>query len=488
LTDSDVVQDGTDNESTNTDAAARRRRLTLLLVPIIALILLLWAWVTVSEMWLIGSEQQARFVASNIECLQCHTELIPDFNKETVHNPFALRQCDTCHTPHGKEVRVTVAMGPQELFTRYRLLAQWLPLRWWLSLSEITEARGVATQAATRVNTVKVTGGPSYLIAAETELCWTCHGSMGAKLSETYQHVPFATGRCTGCHDPHASDEPALLTQRVNEICFTCHPIGTEIGRAQPHPPAFRGWCVDCHDPHASEFKGILVTNQRDLCFSCHPTVAGLSGMPVQHAPFLNDACTGCHQPHGSDYPPLLNAIQPDICYDCHPAIEQQFGEPSHHPVGVTLECDTCHDPHAAQYAGLLSAQNNNSFCYECHAQIRPTFSDSDHKEQLCVQCHTPHGSAFKPLLVKRNPEVCFKCHDSSGYDESSKSTARNKHPVRSNHYDINNESPLTCTSSCHNPHGTDKAHMLRYFASPYDGGCLMCHAVTEGARVGVDY
>ena len=29
---------------------------------------------------------------------------------------------------------------------------------------------------------------------------------------------------------------------------------------------------------------------------------------------------------------------------------------------------------------------------------------------------------------------------------------------------------------------------MLRYFASSKDGGCLMCHAVTAGARVGIDY
>ncbi len=29
---------------------------------------------------------------------------------------------------------------------------------------------------------------------------------------------------------------------------------------------------------------------------------------------------------------------------------------------------------------------------------------------------------------------------------------------------------------------------MLRYFDSFYDGGCLMCHAVTKGSRVGIDY
>ena len=211
--------------------------------------------------------------------------------------------------------------------------------------------------------------------------------------------------------------------------------------------------------------------------------------MPVQHAPFINGNCTGCHQPHGSDYQPLLNAEQPSICYDCHPGIENQFGQPSHHPVGLTMQCDTCHDPHAAQYPGLLAAGGgSNGFCYECHAQIRPSFNDSQHAGQLCINCHTPHGSPYAPLLVDDNPGICFQCHPSSDYDQSSRTVYRNKHPVRPNHYDVNNESPLTCTSSCHNPHGTDKNYMLRYFASPYDGGCLMCHAVTPGARVGIDY
>jgi len=488
LTDSDVVQDGTDSTNQEETDARRRRRYALIAI-IVALLLLLCGCATLSEVWFLGGKEQARFVARNVECLQCHTELIPDFNKETVHNPFALKQCTTCHTPHGKEVRVSITRDPKEALKRYKTLVQWLPLRWWLMLWQTSSAATTATsKPALTSNTVKVEGGTSYLITAQDELCWTCHGSMGAKLREAYQHSPFATGRCTNCHDPHASNHRALLTQAVNEICFTCHPIGAEINRAQPHPPAANGWCVDCHDPHASEFRGILVMRQRDLCFSCHPTVAGLSGMPVQHVPFVNDNCTGCHQPHGSDHTPLLNAPQPDICYDCHPAIENQFGQPSHHPVGVLLQCNTCHDPHAAQYSGLLNARNNNDFCYECHAQIRVTFDDSNHDGQLCVACHTPHGSAFRPLLVKRNPEVCFQCHPQSSFDEATKTVFRNKHPVRPNHYDVNNESPLTCTSSCHNPHGTDKAHMLRYFASPYDGACLMCHAVTPGARVGIDY
>jgi predicted CXXCH cytochrome family protein len=52
----------------------------------------------------------------------------------------------------------------------------------------------------------------------------------------------------------------------------------------------------------------------------------------------------------------------------------------------------------------------------------------------------------------------------------------------------VNNGRPLTCTSSCHNPHGTRLNAMLRNFDYHQDGNCLMCHAVTKGSRVGIDY
>lgn len=485
MPDSDVVIDDLDSDSPKEDE--RKRRGWILLAAVALLLLLLFACVSISEVWLIGGEQQARFVARNLECLQCHTELIPDFNKPSVHNPFALKECTTCHTPHGKEIRVTVTTGPAEYVRRFRTVLQWLPLRWWLSVSERSEVEGSVPGSVESVSRAKSKGGHSGLVAPEEDLCWTCHGSMGRKLGDTYQHQPFETGRCTSCHDPHASDFRVLLTQAPNKICFTCHPIGQELNRKQAHSPVAQGWCIDCHDPHASNFKGMIVARQRELCFRCHPTVAVKTGMPVQHVPFLNDNCTGCHEAHGSDFPPLLDAVQPDLCYKCHPQIENQFTQPSHHPVGVTLTCGSCHDPHAAQYPGLVAAQNND-FCYRCHGQMQADFADSDHDGRLCIRCHTPHGSPYTPILVDRNPDLCFGCHKQSQYDGNTEAVYRNKHPVRPNHYDANNQSPLTCTSSCHNPHGSDKSHMLRYFSSPYDGACLMCHAVTRGARVGIDY
>ncbi|MEI8083093.1 MAG: cytochrome c3 family protein [Actinomycetes bacterium] len=469
----DDVEATTDTDSVGEDSTPRRPWYGLLVV-ILLLLLLLCCGTTTADVIITRGPEQARFVARNLTCLQCHTELIPDFSKPVVHRPFALKECTICHTPHGRQVTSIVNQGAGNSVQRFRTLLQWLPLRMWFtawenlsggssSTSVVTSSEGTVISKTTK----DVAGQKSMLTMPADKLCWTCHGSMGALLDDQFQHKPFAAGQCLNCHTPHASEYKGLISQAPDKLCFTCHPIGSEINRAQAHPPAKEGWCIDCHSPHASNNKGILIARQRELCFSCHPGVAGLADMPVQHQPFLGDNCTGCHEPHGSDYSPLLVNQQPELCYNCHPQISNQFSEPSHHPIGVQLACGSCHSPHAAQYAGLVDAQDNE-FCYQCHGDKAVLYEGSAHRGQLCIKCHTPHGSAYAPILVAQNPALCLKCHPTLVGD--------NKHPADQKFFDVHAKKGLTCTSSCHNPHGTNQQYMLRSFDFWQDGLCLQCH------------
>jgi predicted CXXCH cytochrome family protein len=466
ITDSDPVE----------EEVQRKRPWSSLLVVILLLLLTMCVVITMADIIVTRGPEQASFVARNLTCLQCHTELIPDFSKPVVHQPFALEECTVCHTPHGKQFSSVVTPASGFSSQRVRTLIQWLPLRVWFTAWEgllggsSTTYSSLATSGTANVMsqaTQDTTVTASNLVMPSDQLCWTCHGSMGALLSDTYQHQPFTTGNCVSCHSPHASDNRALLTQAPNQLCFTCHPMGAQINLMQSHPPAKEGWCTDCHSPHASNNRGILVARQRDLCFRCHPTVAVKGDMPVQHQPFLQDNCTGCHEPHGSDNIPLLVEAQPGLCYRCHPAIQNQFAQASHHPVGVDLQCGSCHDPHAAQYRRLVNAQDN-SFCYQCHAETQPLFGTSAHSPLLCIRCHTPHGSAYSPVLVAENPDLCLECHPAL--------EGQNTHPVRQEFFDVHAKQGLTCSSSCHNPHGSKYEYMLKNFNYWQDGLCLQCH------------
>lgn len=477
MSDPEVVDeevDPTDDSTTSeksTDDRRRRRRYGWL--ALLLLLLLLCCCTSAADVLITRGPQQARFIARNLECLQCHTEKIPDFSKNTVHAPFMQRDCTICHVKHTGQVAVYITQGAREQILRYRTLLQWLPLRWWFGLQRVfgagartesttVDGGGVVSQSIRSLNTSE-----PGLVMPKDKLCWMCHGDMGALLGDEFIHLPFEKGRCTECHDPHASDFRALLTQAPNKICFTCHPMGLELNRMQTHPPAKQGWCTDCHNPHASNHKGILVSKQRDLCFTCHPTIAPMSKLPTQHQPFKNDNCTGCHEPHGSDNSPLLINAVPKLCYICHPQIENQFGLPSHHPIGLTLTCVSCHNPHAALYPGLLSG-SSNWFCYECHGDKQAMYDASKHAPKECVRCHTPHGSDYKPMLLAAQPELCLRCHP--------KVDGSNKHPIRAKYYDIHAEKGLSCTSSCHNPHGTEYDPMMKNYDWKQDGLCLQCH------------
>lgn len=457
---------------------------------VLLLLLLLCAVTTITQTYLTaGNESVVRSVTQNLKCLQCHVELIPDFKRSWVHNPFETERCTTCHTPHGRIETTTVFGGITQVWNRTRTLVEWLPLK--IILDVFGGGGGGATDTVGEIKSQtekKDAGERSELVMPLDQLCWMCHGDMGPKRNETYAHAPFKNGNCTDCHDPHASDFDILLTMDVRDLCITCHRLGPELQRAQVHAPVEGMFCTNCHDPHASTFRGMLVDNQRDLCFTCHPTVARLSRMTVQHGPFLNDDCTGCHEPHGSDFMPLLRKRQPELCYTCHPAIENDFQKVSHHPVGtISLQCSGCHDPHATNYTGLLRAENND-VCYACHATaIKASYQRSAHFQTPCWRCHTPHGSDYGPLLKDSQPEVCFPCHGRPNYDDGMGGYPRN-HPVRPVWYDSHSTKSLTCTTSCHDPHGSVNAFMLRHYTYPWDGNCLICHGAVPGDIVGVDY
>lgn len=463
---------------------SKRSRLALALI--LLLMLLLCVVTTVVDVFVTAPKtSRIQSIARNLDCLQCHVELIPDFTRQAVHQPFETKRCTICHTPHGEIVKTTTRQGPIERWQRFRTLIEWLPLRVACQIgagpTELVSSQG----GKETVTEEKRKGETSYLRLPKNELCWICHGNIGYQRNQSYPHNPFKNGRCTSCHKPHASDFGKLLVVQERDLCVTCHPMGRELNRAQTHPPAANLYCSTCHHPHASDHKGILVARQRILCFTCHPTVAVLANKAVQHNPFEYDNCTGCHEPHGSNYTPLLIENQPPLCYRCHADIRNDFLKPSHHPVGtVQLTCGDCHNPHAADYTALLDAKDNR-FCYTCHAKpIEATYEKSRHKGVLCIRCHTPHGSTQAPLLRARNPELCLQCHDRKVNVKYG-----NKHPYSPDGYwDVVANKPLTCTTTCHNPHGTNYNFMIKNFWFPQDGQCLQCHRKVPGKMVGVDF
>src|SRR3990172_9236656 len=103
------------------------------------------------------------------------------------------------------------------------------------------------------------------LIQDPPELCATCHQPFGKK---PQVHSPVKNGMCTSCHNPHASDEPKLLTQPVKDLCLTCHP--DKVDFKYVHGPTSAGDCTTCHAPHESDNKALVMKEGAELCLTSH--------------------------------------------------------------------------------------------------------------------------------------------------------------------------------------------------------------------------
>lgn len=319
-------------------------------------------------------------------------------------------------------------------------------------------------------------GEKSKLVAPLKELCLSCHPSIGKQLGMKFVHSPVEIGKCLDCHKPHVSDYRALLKKSTDEICVMCHRVAEELAMKDTHLPFERKQCLSCHVAHGSEFERGLIKNQRVLCVMCHPDVGRDISLDYVHGPIEKDRCTDCHGAHATNYAFQLTEERPRFCYSCHSDIEILFAKASHHPSDASFHCSNCHEPHGTRYRYLLPASGPD-FCYLCHEEFRANYRQCAHnyvtlerETGSCLNCHLVHGADYSPLLPQMPLPLCKSCHPLSPRRSED-------HPYGEPYVDELKGRTLTCTSSCHNPHGTGFRDML---TSLPDGLCLQCHPASE--------
>jgi predicted CXXCH cytochrome family protein len=386
--------------------------------------------------------------ASAEDCASCHASLLKHAN---VH--AAAESCDTCH-----------------------------------------EAQPGAAHPQKGKKTFK-------LVADPPALCATCHDSIGTK---GQVHQPVKDGDCLTCHDPHASDQPKLLTQPKKELCLTCHADHAEFKHL--HGPVSAGECTSCHNPHQSELKHLLVKEDSALCITCHTDMQGVMTQKGVH-PALEGGCTSCHNPHGSAHPKLLSDEGPKLCFQCHDEIEKKVASAKvpHPALKSDKACTSCHSPHASANDKLLLKPQKET-CLGCHPGV--VTKDMTHlhgpiNDGRCAACHDPHGGAHGKLLVDEFPAdayvpytdkvfaLCFRCHkrDLVQYADTSYATGFRDGERNLHYLHVNREKGRSC-KLCHSIHGSSQPKLiaasvpfgkwnlpLNFVKTGTGGGCLPgCH------------
>ena len=92
------------------------------------------------------------------------------------------------------------------------------------------------------------------ITATPLSLCLTCHKDKNAATLTGKIHPPDARD-CLKCHDPHKSENTALLLKpmsgdQTHNLCLTCHDVGVHVAKGGSRHPALDSGCDTCHIIH----------------------------------------------------------------------------------------------------------------------------------------------------------------------------------------------------------------------------------------------
>ncbi len=311
------------------------------------------------------------------------------------------------------------------------------------------------------------------LKAKESTICFQCHQDIKDGLSSKHVHQPFRQGKCTACHEVHASKHKGLIKSEINNLCLRCHEdLKRKMQTEKVHGALRGGICTDCHLPHSGENNALLVKPEKEICFKCHKSLKEFANKSYKHQPFDTGSCSSCHNAHVAKEDNLLSAPSGQLCQQCH-APGCNVGGVSITKYTSQMECVSCHTGHNTNIKGLLGPFGH------------PAFLDKQ-----CIQCHEPFVEGKRVTTKESGMNLCFTCHDkkTGNYNEEDVHLTFKDNPCTLCHdYHASNKKNLTVNEkslciTCHEDVNQGINHMVKRFkdvnCKPVkERECLKCHA-----------
>lgn len=246
-----------------------------------------------------------------------------------------------------------------------------------------------------------------------------------------------------------AQTKPAKSPYIGSTVCYGCHAGLSKQFFKNPHyisiatkkeTPENKG-CEGCHGPgraHAESLgkKSLIVAFSElskkqtlENCLRCHSSNLSKANIERSIHTASDVVCNDCHSIHKSPEPKFLLAKQQnELCYGCHGSVRAQFSMPFKHRVNEgVMTCSDCHNSHGTFAADWRMGAKprlvdqrlgNEEPCLRCHTEKRGpfVFEHASIRVEGCESCHSPHGSPNAKLL--RRPVVftmCLECHNGAG-------------------------------------------------------------------------
>ena len=113
------------------------------------------------------------------------------------------------------------------------------------------------------------------------------------------------------------------------------------------------------------------------------------------HPPYREKDCNLCHD---EKLMGRLILSMPGLCYQCHENFKDRY-RILHGPVEAGY-CNECHNPHLSKDKNLL-IRTGRSLCLNCHDEKDVLANDihDDTEDMDCTDCHNPHGGDDRTLI-----------------------------------------------------------------------------------------
>lgn len=214
------------------------------------------------------------------------------------------------------------------------------------------------------------------------------------------------------------------------------------------------------------------------------------------HAAFEAGDCSLCHRSADAKNPGPLTAPVNELCLGCHEDFQKVLARKSSH-LPARKSCVNCHNPHNSLQRKLL-VEEPLTLCLGCHEKIKDLAIQSAVKHDpvtkgaKCANCHNPHGANVEHLLTQLPFRLCVTCHGKDGVvDREGRKLTNIRKLLEENPKQHGPVAAEDC-SACHNPHGYKNFRLLTTeypatFYSPYDPRlyalCFECHEARVAAE-----
>jgi predicted CXXCH cytochrome family protein len=191
-------------------------------------------------------------------CLECHADFASQLQAApVVHDPVKTAPCTSCHDPHGASAAFVLKEKMPELCFRCHK-----QVKEKLAKVKVGHEPLQASGSCGNCHSTHFSNANGLLPADEKTVCLRCHSTdqlgnpplknIGKELAtqkktkaavQQHLHGPLQENRCSGCHDPHGSNNFRILTGNYPEGIYA------------PYEENLYDFCLQCHDRNLLRFK-----------------------------------------------------------------------------------------------------------------------------------------------------------------------------------------------------------------------------------------